>query len=382
MKNKQKQKADYSALERKVYFRIVLITFIAIVAVWVVMLLANNRAAELIVEALQVMFSLTRGEALSIYIRLIRNNMTLIVTGTAIIFFIILARFLLTQFSKYFNEISKGLDTLVSQSEEEIKLSSEMVTMERKLNTVRQTLIEREQEVRMAEQRKNDMVMYLAHDIKTPLTSVIGYLSLLDEIPDMPLEQKAKYVNITREKAQRLEKLVDEFFEITRYNFQTVELSKENIDLHYMLVQMIDEFYPLVNAKGQKITFTVPEDLIIYGDSDKLARVFNNIIKNAIVYSDDDSIIEISANASDDMVTIDFKNEGSIPKEQIKSIFDKFYRLDTARSSRTGGAGLGLAIAKEIILLHGGEIFADSNNKKTTFTIKLPLIEKLPLTAT
>jgi len=373
LKNKQKQKADYSALERKVYLRIVLITFLAIVAVWVVMLLANNRAAELIVEALQVMFSLTRSEALAIYIRLIRNNMTFIVTGTAIIFFIILARFLLTQFSKYFNEISKGLDTLVSQSEEEIKLSSEMVTMERKLNTVRQTLIEREQEVRMAEQRKNDMVMYLAHDIKTPLTSVIGYLSLLDEIPDMPLEQKAKYVNITREKAQRLEKLVDEFFEITRYNFQTVELSKENIDLHYMLVQMIDEFYPLVNAKGQKITFTVPEDLIIYGDSDKLARVFNNIIKNAIVYSDDDSIIEITATISDDMVKIDFKNEGSIPKEQIKSIFDKFYRLDAARSSRTGGAGLGLAIAKEIILLHGGEIFADSNNKKTTFTIKLPL---------
>ena len=372
MKNKAKSKPNYSALERKIYLGIVLITFLAILAVWVVLLLANNRMADFIVDTLQMVFSLSRGEALGIYIRVFRNNMQIIVIGTAVIFFIILARFLLTQFAKYFNEISKGLDTLVSQSDEEIKLSPEMITMEQKLNTIKQTLAEREQEVKLAEQRKNDMVMYLAHDIKTPLTSVIGYLSLLDEIPDMPLEQKAKYVNITREKALRLEKLVDEFFEITRYNFQTVTLSRESIDLYYMLVQMSDEFYPLLSAKGQKLIFDVPEDLAVHGDPDKLARVFNNIIKNAIVYSDDDSIIEIAANISEDMVTIAFKNEGSIPKEQLNSIFDKFYRLDAARSSRTGGAGLGLAIAKEIILLHGGEIFADSDKRKTTFTIKLP----------
>ena len=373
MKNKAKNKPNYSALERKIYLGIVLITFLAILAVWVVLLLANNRMADFIVETLQMVFSLSRGEALGIYIRVFRNNMPIIVIGTAVIFFVILARFLLTQFAKYFNEISKGLDTLVSESDEEIKLSPEMITMEHKLNAIKQTLAEREQEVKLAEQRKNDMVMYLAHDIKTPLTSVIGYLSLLDELPDMPLEQKAKYVNITREKAQRLEKLVDEFFEITRYNFQTVTLSQEDIDLYYMLVQMSDEFYPLLSAKGQKLNFDVPEDLTVHGDPDKLARVFNNLIKNAIVYSDDDSTIEIGATVSDDTVTLEFKNAGSIPKEQIKSIFDKFYRLDAARSSRTGGAGLGLAIAKEIILLHDGDIFADSDGGKTIFTIKLPI---------
>jgi two-component system sensor histidine kinase VanS len=372
LKNKQKQKPDYSALERKVYLRIVLITFLAMFAVWVIVLLTNNRMADFIVEVLQFIFSLTYHEALTVYVRVIRNNMTFIIIGTAIIFFIILAKFLLTQFAKYFNEITKGLDNLVSQSDEEIKLSAEMLTMERKLNAIKQTLAEREQEVKIAEQRKNDVVMYLAHDIKTPLTSVIGYLSLLDEIPDMPLEQKAKYVNITREKAQRLEKLVDEFFEITRYNFQTVKLSKENIDLHYMLVQMIDEFYPLLTAKGQKTVFQVPEDLIVYGDSDKLARVFNNILKNAIVYSDDHSTIEITGTVSENMISIEFKNAGSIPKEQLESIFDKFYRLDAARSSRTGGAGLVLAIAKEIIILHGGEIFATSDEGQTVFTIKLP----------
>ena len=214
--------------------------------------------------------------------------------------------------------------------------------------------------------------MYLAHDIKTPLTSVIGYLSLLDEAPDMPVEQKAKYVHITLDKAYRLEQLIDEFFEITRYNLQTIKLSKKNIDLYYMLVQMADEFYPQLVENGKQAIIHASEDLAVYGDPDKLARVFNNILKNAVAYSNDNSIIDITAELSEDKVSIVLKNAGSIPKDKLMSIFEKFYRLDDARSSDKGGAGLGLAIAKEIITLHGGQIYAESNDKCTTFTVELP----------
>lgn len=127
--------------------------------------------------------------------------------------------------------------------------------------------------------RKNDLITYLAHDLKTPLTSVIGYLTLLDEAPDMPAAQKGKYVHIALTKANRLEKLINEFFEITRYNLQQIILEKERVDLYYLLVQMSDEFYPLLEAHGNTIKLSGDENLTVYGDGEKLARVFNNILK-------------------------------------------------------------------------------------------------------
>jgi len=376
LKNRRKQRQNYSALQWKIFIKIALITIAALFVVFLLMRLADNRLANFIVEVLQNTFGMTTDSAHSFYFNVFRRNMDFLIYGAIAAFFIILSRFLLTQFAKYFNEISKGLDVLARDKGGEIKLSREMATMEQKLVTIKQALEEREQEARSAEQRKNDVVMYLAHDIKTPLPSVIGYLSLLDEAPDMPMEQKAKYINITLEKANRLEKLVDEFFEITRYNFQTGSLSKENIDLSFMLAQMTDEFYPLLTAKGKQTVLHVPEDLTICGDPDRLARVFNNVLKNAVSYSPDNSVIDITAAISGDTVSIVFTNAGSIPKDQLASIFDKFYRLDSARSAGTGGAGLGLAIAKEIVISHGGSIYAESHDDQTSFTVVLPAVSK------
>jgi two-component system sensor histidine kinase VanS len=172
-----------------------------------------------------------------------------------------------------------------------------------------------------------------------------------------------------------LEQLIDEFFEITRYNLQTITLSKQNIDLYYMLVQMIDEFYPQLAASGKHAAIHADENLTIYGDPDKLARVFNNVLKNAVAYSPGNSVIDITAAISEDMASIVFSNAGSIPKDKLTSIFEKFYRLDSARSSGSGGAGLGLAIAKEIVIAHGGRIYANSENGRTVFTVELPAIE-------
>lgn len=221
--------------------------------------------------------------------------------------------------------------------------------------------------------RKNDMITYLAHDLKTPLTSVIGYLSLLQEAPDMPEKQKEKYVQITLDKALRLEKLTNEFFEITRFNLQQIVLEKETIDLTYLLIQLTDEFYPLLKSHGNEAKLESEEELTVYGDAVKLARVFNNILKNAISYSYPDTVIEITAKACEDEVIISFRNQGkTIPREKLNSIFEKFFRLDEARTTNTGGAGLGLAIAREIVTLHGGSLTADSENETTIFNVVLP----------
>lgn len=223
--------------------------------------------------------------------------------------------------------------------------------------------------------RKNDLITYLAHDLKTPLTSVIGYLSLLDEVPDMPPEQRAKYVHITLDKACRLEKLVNEFFEITRYNLQQINLEKEQIDLCYMLVQMKDEFYPILSERGNTAVLCADENLTVYGDPDKLARVFNNILKNAAAYSAPNTEILIRAEQRGNDVVVTIQNQGpTIPADKLSAIFEKFYRMDEARTSDTGGAGLGLAIAKEIVTLHGGTITAESHENTTAFTVTLPVL--------
>jgi two-component system sensor histidine kinase VanS len=273
----------------------------------------------------------------------------------------------------YMEEIVEASKSLTVPGDVIVHLPPVLRDVEGRMNQIKQLALLNERAARDEAQRKNDLIVYLAHDIKTPLTSVIGYLSLLDEAPDMPAEQRAKYTGITLEKAYRLDQLVDEFFEITRFNLQHITVNRESINLPVMLRQMADKFYPMLAPQHKTATVSAPDGLMLWGDADKLSRVFNNILKNAIAYSYDNCEILISARREGSNVVITFANEGSpIPKEKLDMIFEKFFRLDSARSSNTGGAGLGLAIAKEIVTAHGGTISAQSEGGKTLFTVVLP----------
>ncbi len=375
MKSKRDKRNDYTKLKRKVFFQMSLITVAAAVTVYLLRYILRGQIGDRIVRFLVNAFHFKNSDAHTIYQLVIRNNMDLILFIVILIFLVILFRFSISWFTKYFDEISAGMDKLVEESDDdEIILLPELDFMENKLNQIKNNLIKQKKAALDAEQRKNDLVVYLAHDIKTPLTSVIGYLSLLDEAPDMPPEQKAKYVGITLEKAYRLEQLINEFFEITRFNLQTIVLNKARINLLFMLQQIADEFYPMLTPQGKQVSVNVPDGLTLWGDADKLARVFNNILKNAIAYSYENSVIDISAGQQDKNIGITFSNQGNpIPRAELETIFEKFYRLDSARSTNTGGAGLGLAIAREIITAHGGTISVESNPENTTFTVKLPL---------
>ena len=241
------------------------------------------------------------------------------------------------------------------------------------LSGIKSALLENQRRLKEETTRKNDLIAYLAHDLKTPLTSVIGYLSLLDEAPDMPPGQRAKYTRITLDKAYRLEKMINEFFDITRYNLQQIAIQKEPVDLYYLLVQLTDELLPLLGKNGNTVRLQASESLTVPGDPDQLARVFGNVLKNAAAYSYPDTEITVSAQEEGGLVVLRFVNQGrAIPQEKLACLFEKFYRLDGARTSGTGGAGLGLAIAKEIVTLHGGTIQAESRDGAVTFTVALP----------
>jgi two-component system sensor histidine kinase VanS len=365
---------DYTRLKKKVFFHMLLIVIAAAATVYLLRYMLRGYIGNRIVGFLVNAFNFDRSDAHMIYQLVMRNNMAMIIFIVALIFLVILFRFSISWFTKYFDEISAGMDQLVKESDEEIILSPELDFMENKLNQIKNNLEKQKKAALDAERRKNDLVVYLAHDIKTPLTSVIGYLSLLDEAPDMPPAQKAKYVGITLEKAYRLEHLINEFFEITRFNLQKIVLNKEKINLLFMLQQLADEFYPMLTPQKKQVSVNVPEGLTLWGDGDKLARVFNNILKNAIAYSYENTVIDISAKQQNKNMMITFTNRGNpIPQAKLETIFEKFYRLDSARSTNTGGAGLGLAIAQEIVTAHEGTISVQSSSENTTFTVALPL---------
>ena len=368
-------KGNYARLKRITFWRMLLMTAAAPVTVFLLRELMRGQIGDRIVHVLIHAFRLDKLYAEIIYQYVFRNNLEIILLLLTLLFLVILSWLFISRlFAKYFDEISSAMDRLVEDSEDRIVLSPEMEFMEKRLNTVKDKLIKQKKAAQEAEQRKNDLVVYLAHDIRTPLTSVIGYLSLLEEAPDMPVEQRAKYLRITLEKAHRLEKQINEFFEITRYNLQQIRLEKETIDLYYMLVQMTDEFYPILSARGITAVLRADENLTVYGDPAKLARVFNNILKNAAAYSYPDTEIVISAEEADGYVKIRFQNQGDpIPQDKLEAIFEKFYRLDEARTTGTGGSGLGLSIAKEIVTLHGGTIEARSRDNTITFTVSLPV---------
>lgn len=245
---------------------------------------------------------------------------------------------------------------------------------DRELKTLRDELEVQREAARQEEKRKKDLVAFLAHDLKTPLTSVVGYLTLLRDKPGLYPSEREKYTAVALEKAQRLETLLGEFFDISRMELHQEVDRAEEVQLSLLLEQVTDEFYPLLAPKGLKLEADIAPGLTVTGDADKLARVFDNVLRNAVSYSHEDGVIRLAASLGEGKeVHIRIANRGlGIPEKELSNIFERFYRLDAARSTRTGGAGLGLAIAKEIVEHHGGGITAESTGDETVFHIVLP----------
>lgn len=375
MRNNRKE--EFAAFQAKIMGRCCGSALISVLVVaGLYLLLWKRRLGDAVVSLLEHLLRVSHEEAFGMYHTYFRGNKEAFFIAAIMLVFLLLLWRLFRWMSRYFKEINQGIDILLADDGVQIRLSPEMLPFERKLNTVKKTLERRKAETAFAEQRKDELGMYLAHDIRTPLTSVIGYLNLLEESPDMPLEQRAKYLRITLEKAYRLEEMINEFFEITRYNSQQIRVSREPVDLYFMLVQLSDELSPALSGRGNSVLLDVDENLTICADADKLARVFSNILKNAAAYSYPETEIRISAEKSDGQIHILFQNKGDyIPEEKLATLFDKFCRLDEARISHTGGTGLGLAIAKEIVLLHGGSIRAASEKDTVTFTVELPAMD-------
>ena len=311
-------------------------------------------------------------------------------------FFISLLIFLVT-FSDLMNITLKYIDVLSGtiqrvtagdyEVEAPIKYDDELGLLAANINALAKTLSDKEKESeilkenermaydaeRNAEKQKNDLITNVAHDLRTPLTTIVGYLELIKNNQQLTKEEIQKYSSVAYEKSKRLQSMMDDLFEFTCLDQANVKVHMTTINISELVLQIVDEFYPTFQEYH-----IIPEvktsqnNLFINGDGQLIARVFDNLLSNAVKYGKDGKKIKIEVLNDDETVTIKIMNYGNpIDSADLPYIFDKFYRSDASRSSSTGGTGLGLAIAKNIIQIHNGEILATSHQDKTTFIVIL-----------
>lgn len=360
-----RMRRSYSPISRHIFIRYVISLLILLIVSFGGFFLAERICASIVWHEEDYLYRIVKVlQGLSPYI---------------ILFIIFVGFFIITGIAirkplQYLDDVIDAAKQLSHPEKEPVILPKEMYAVENEINLAREQALDNIRLLKETEQRKNDLIMYLAHDLKTPLASVIGYLDLVRDTGELPKELRDKYLSIALRKAERLENLINDFFEIARFNLTNITLQYSRINLTRLLEQLVYEFGPMLQEKNLTCDLHMEEDVMYQCDAGQLQRVFDNLLRNAVIYSYKDSAIEITAEQRDAFLVIKFLNRGdTIPEEKLNRIFEQFYRVDHARSTNSGGAGLGLAIAREITELHGGTIQAESKEEQTWFTVTLPV---------
>lgn len=279
------------------------------------------------------------------------------------------------QLNAYLDEITHGLREIAKgnfDTEIPVHAGSQLGEVAESINQMSRQLHQSILEERNAEKTKNDLITGVSHDLRTPLTSILGFLEVIEEDRYQDEVELRYYVNIAYEKAQNLKKLIDDLFEYTRIN-NGLPLEIQEIDTAQFIRQLIEETVPVLEKTGITCNLAAEEGLIIQADGAQLVRAYENLISNAIRYGGSGKKIDIAVRSDGDQVSISFTNYGDpIPERDLPFIFDRFYRVEGSRSKQTGGTGLGLAITKSIVEVQGGEIRVRSDRHRTTFETRFP----------
>lgn len=296
---------------------------------------------------------------------------------SGIIVFLITFFIMISDLLQYVKDISKVIQEISDgnlQSTIEVKGDDEFAKLAENINNMTQEVLIIMDRERETERSKNELITSVAHDLRTPLTSITGYLELLRNNSNLTPQTREKYINIVYNKSKHLENLIYDLFNFTKLNHGKINIRPNSINIVKLLEQLLDEFYPSFHENHLEYEFeSEQKDLMIEADGDLIARLFENLINNAIKYGADGKMIKVCVGVKNNMVKVDVINYGKvIPSHELNHIFKKFYRVEQSRSENTGGIGLGLAIAKNVVEMHYGTIEVSSSLKGTSFTVCLP----------
>lgn len=259
----------------------------------------------------------------------------------------------------------------------ELEGEGELTDIAENLNRMEEDIQELIDKERTSEQSKTDLITNVAHDLRTPLTSILGYLELLRKNQKLSPEMQQKYLDIAYNKSVRLQKLIEELFGFTKLSYGKINMNVTKVDIVELLAQLLEESYPNFQKNGLSYDFVSNrKSQIIEADGDLLARLFDNLIGNAIKYGKEGKRVRVSLRADREIVTIKIVNYGYvIPENELPLIFDRFYRTDHSRTNASGpgGTGLGLAIVKNITDMHHGTVSVSSDLSGTVFTVRLKI---------
>lgn len=304
------------------------------------------------------------------------DSMSIIVIVSIAVFSILFFGFTYKEI-KYIKELSSGLMKIADGNlnyKVKVKGKDEISEIAQNINYMSEKLFKAKQEEQLEEEKKDLFIMNISHDLRTPLTSIIGYIELIKKVYSNHEYEKIKeYIEIVSNKSYRLNTLINDFFEYNKINFGKENLNRVKINLNEFLRQVTTGMIPVLKEKNLDINLSLPKDEINADiDPEKMYRVIDNLIMNAAKYSDCGTEVKICAYEENNKKIIFIENVcKEFDSSNIRFIFDKFYKGDFSRSTRSGGAGLGLAIAKSIVEMHGGEISADYIDSKVKITIQL-----------
>lgn len=343
-------------------------------------MLLSSSITYLLFKALQLYYhtNVRRGDTLAYARKIMENTGDL---NTFLILFILISMLLFFLFTKpysaYFNDISKGINYLAQgdfKHRVQILSNDEFGDIAQGINLASEKLEQAIERGDFSESSKEQLVVNLAHDLRTPLTSVLGYLDLILKSDSLTENQMRHYLTIAFTKSQRLERLIDELFEITKMNYGMVPIEKKQIDLSELLIQLKEELYPVFDKNNLIARMNITFHLAIMGDGELLARVFENLLINANRYGYEGQYVDITGFIDSKEVVIQVINYGdAIPPDELPHIFDMLYTGDKARTHQENSTGLGLFIAKNIVEQHNGTITAQSNLIRTIFEVRLPM---------
>lgn len=308
------------------------------------------------------------------------NYRLLILTACGALTFLLTFYGLVHKYMSYVRMLERAMRDIANgdlDQEIPVKNLDEFGEMARYMNQMERHVKELMEREREAERTKNDLVTSVAHDLRTPLTSVIGYLDWVKTRTDLDPETRQQYLDIAYRKAIHLEQLTNELFGFVKMEHKEMTLHLEQLDLKKLLEQLLDEAWPNFERNGLEPRFVCKDrEILMEGDGNLLARLFDNLLNNAVKYGKEGKIICVEAKQIEDRVLVRVINYGYvIPKEDLEKLFHKFYRVEQSRSQNTGGTGLGLAIVHQIALLHGGDVQVKSDLEGTVFSVSLPLIQ-------